>query len=276
MPVIVTGQQVGPLLTDSDAALMRAWVPKAVCLGCRDAMSLNMSRALGVAEDRLILTGDDALDLIPDKVDCPFPGWIQSRPMVGLSLHAEGSAAARESILSRLVSVLGSWLKTIDANILFLPHVRSDVSHRCDIALARDLIRLLGLDGRAGIVDRQDWYDSHIKHLTSQCQFVVTTRFHGAVFALSSGVPVLALTQDAYTREKFTGLFDYFGLPGPVGDLSDPSVSELVQSSWKARDAWAVEVGFARTRAMERFDSAREQVAGKWKAATSMVPLSPA
>jgi len=255
IPVVVTGQQVGSVLTEYDRKVLKTWLPKARCLGVRDALSLNTCRDLGVSEGRLIVTGDDALDLIPSKVDFPRPGTANSQPLVGLSLHVQGGAQERETVLSLLANALGLWLKRIDADIVFLPHLRSNVAHRCDVTLARDLILRMGLEGRAVLADQQEYSDTHIKYLTGQCQFIVTTRFHGAVFALSSGVPMVAVSQDAYTREKLSGLFDYFGLACPMGEISSPLLSDVIQASWNSRHAWGVEVEAARIRTMVRFHS---------------------
>ncbi|HEY6041817.1 MAG TPA: polysaccharide pyruvyl transferase family protein, partial [Anaerolineae bacterium] len=47
-----------------------------------------------------------------------------------------------------------------------------------------------------------------VKGLTAAMDMVITTRYHGLVFALSSGVPALAINLDGYYETKNCGLLD--------------------------------------------------------------------
>jgi colanic acid/amylovoran biosynthesis protein len=47
--------------------------------------------------------------------------------------------------------------------------------------------------------------------IVSDCRVVVTSSYHAAVFALSQGIPVLAVAKSQYYVDKFQGLADQFG-----------------------------------------------------------------
>ncbi len=46
-----------------------------------------------------------------------------------------------------------------------------------------------------------------VKGITSKMDILLSTRYHGLVFALSSGVPVIAINYDQYYRTKNNGAF---------------------------------------------------------------------
>lgn len=240
VPVAVSGQQIGPALTREDAAILKRWLPGARYVGVRDpGVSVAVGRDLGLQPGHLVVTGDDALDLAPSPVERGIPGRSGTRPLVGLSLHLRGGRAEREQLLARMVSALAGWLRDVEADLLWLPHLRSDVAHRCDIRLAHDFARESGLGNRLVIADDRHLLDSHIKYLTGRCQFVVSTRYHGAVFALSSGVPVVALSQDDYTHAKLKGLLEYCDLQWPVTRLDDPATPLALRAAWENRPVLA-------------------------------------
>ena len=72
--------------------------------------------------------------------------------------------------------------------------------------------------------------------MTAGCDFFVSTRYHGAVFALSGGVPTLSLTQDHHTRVKMHGLLDTLGLEAPVLGAESPELGRVLLQSWEGRD----------------------------------------
>ncbi len=261
VPIVLTGQQIGAYLTSDDAAILHRWLPGAVGVGVRDrGHSVEWAHRLGVDASRLLVTGDDALDLVPETV----PGWTTpaagERPRVGLSLHHQGGAQTRAATIARLAAALGPWLKHSAADIVVLPHVRADVHHRCDVRLAEDLLAILGLGDRARIVDRDAGRDTQLKYLTGLCDFVVTTRFHGAVFALSSGVPAALISQDEYTAGRFAGLLDFLRLPVSILPLDAGDLSARVDAAWHERATRREEVCRAWAQALPRFHTTRETV----------------
>lgn len=257
VPVVVTGQQVGPRLRRADARGLRTWLPRASLVGVRDTGSAGECRALGVAAGKVQVTGDDAMvlegGLPPDSFDPPHG------PLVGLCLHHHGSREDREASVERLAAALGPWLQTVEASLMLIPHVRSEVAHRCDVRFGRDVLQRCDAGLRTRLVECPAWRDIHVKAVTARCDFLVTTRFHGAVFGLSSGVPAFTLAQNDYTREKFRGLWDYFGLPAEGGSMGEEGhLPDRLRAAWQrrgeqraalAKAGERVRANFARTRA---------------------------
>lgn len=262
VPVVVTGQQIGPILSEQDEAILGQWLPRAKRVGVRDPdISVRLGLRAGVPVDRLVVTGDDALDLVPISPASLPPRCFGVRPCVGLSLHLPGNRAERSQRLVEMVQSLAPWLRSLDADILWLPHLRSSVPHRCDVQLARDFAGAAGLVGRLVVADSPEYRDRHIKHLTGLCDFVVSTRYHGVVFALTSGVPVVGVSQDDDTGAKIKGLYAYFGLDWVVPHMRDPGMTFLISEAWNNRGIRAAQATAAWSVKSREYETIRETLA---------------
>jgi hypothetical protein len=72
----------------------------------------------------------------------------------------------------------------------------------------------------------------------SECRVVVTGAYHLAVFALSQGIPVVALSSSRYYDAKFRGLRAMFGGEGlTLVDLHQENLS--LQLTSEIESAWA-------------------------------------
>ena len=63
-----------------------------------------------------------------------------------------------------------------------------------------------------------------------RCRSVVTGSYHAGVFALSQGIPIVAVTKSSYYDQKFAGLADQFGAGCHVVDLRVPGWPERLRS----------------------------------------------
>jgi polysaccharide pyruvyl transferase WcaK-like protein len=256
VPVVVTGQQVGPRLYPRHERILKKWLPHARLVGVRDAASAETCRRLGVPGDRISVTGDDAVDLVA----APLPDCMLNprRPVIGLSLHHHGCRSERDAAIRRLADVLGPWLRSTSASIVMIPHIRSTTPLRCDVRFAEDFTHALGDGLPVLIAGASEYLDVHVKALTAGCDFMVTTRFHGAVFALSSGVPTFPIGQDEYTSVKFSGLWEYFGLPTVVAMLGDGDLSVRLNEAWRERESGRVAAMAAMRNTRHKFGQNRE------------------
>ena len=56
----------------------------------------------------------------------------------------------------------------------------------------------------------------------SECRLMLTGAYHGAVYALAQGIPVVALVKSSYYRNKFEGLRDQYGEGCQVLNFDQP------------------------------------------------------
>jgi polysaccharide pyruvyl transferase WcaK-like protein len=231
VPVFLFGQGIGPL---SEPALRRqaaAVLPRARLVALREeGKGAPLARELGVPAERLVMTGDDAVELAYAlRQDGAGDG-------VGIHLRIAPEAVRDAAVLERVRPVLHAFARDRGAPLVPLPISH----HRVGANDPRTIRQLLagyddGSDGGASM----DTPDAVIR-AAGRCRVVVTGAYHAAVFALSQGVPVICLGRSAYYLDKFRGLQDQFGAGCRILDLDDPGLGQALcvalVSAWEGAD----------------------------------------
>ena len=105
-------------------------------------------------------------------------------------------------------------------------------------------------------------HPAQVARRVADCRIVVTGAYHLAVFALSQGIPVVAMTSSRYYDDKFLGLADMFGVGLTLVRLDDASLEhELangISRSWEQAPSVREEL---RARARQQIDACREAFA---------------
>jgi polysaccharide pyruvyl transferase WcaK-like protein len=70
-----------------------------------------------------------------------------------------------------------------------------------------------------------------------RCRVLIAGSYHAGVFALSSGIPTVALVNSPYYVDKFLGLADMFGSGCRVVGLDEPHFSDCLTQA--VLEAWA-------------------------------------
>jgi polysaccharide pyruvyl transferase WcaK-like protein len=215
------GQGIGPL---EDAGLRRearAVLPRIDFIGLRESrVGPGLLSALGVAPERMMVTGDDAI----------APAYERHADHLGDSLGVNIRCADYAGVDSDTIGRLRPVLKAARAR-LNAPLVPIPISH---VPGEEDAtaIRLL-IDGPDDV--RHDGMAADmLPELLAQihrCRLVVAGSYHAAVFALASGIPAIALTNSPYYNDKFLGLADQFGTGCTVIPLSHPDLPEVVAAA---------------------------------------------
>ena len=103
--------------------------------------------------------------------------------------------------------------------------------------------------------------DRQVKYLTGCCDFILSTRYHGLVFALSSGVACVGLVQDEYTDVKLRGAFALSGASECVVDVGDPELDRKVLGFWGARSTLQAAIARSRQKTVDCIDEYRKVLA---------------
>ncbi len=64
-----------------------------------------------------------------------------------------------------------------------------------------------------------------------KCRIVITGSYHGAVFSLSQGVPVVGLANSTYYTAKFEGLAEQFGAGCRHVELDHPRFAQILRDA---------------------------------------------
>lgn len=229
VPVVLLGQGVGPLTDSELRARVSKVLPLAEWVFVRESLvAPALLESLGIDRSAIVTTGDDAIELAYGaRPSMPGGG-------IGLSLRL----ASYTGVTGEHVGVIGDAVRRaaeklgapivavpIDTNDADLWHIRRALGGVRDVRLpSRRFETPLEVIRRAG------W-----------CRVMVSGTFHGAVFALSQGIPVVALSNSEEYLIKISGLAAAFGFRGcRIVELGVPGVTErltnAIESLWRAAD----------------------------------------
>jgi colanic acid/amylovoran biosynthesis protein len=226
IPTAIFGQGIGPI----DDACLRARAEKIlpqvnlICL--RETVTgPKLLDSLGVPQENVVVTGDDAIDtcysLRPDQ-----PGTA-----IGVNLRISWYSDIPRDLLETLRRPLQQAASTLGAPLLSVPisrHPDEDDAEICrrlfegypliedslhDLTLVEGMIQEIG-----------------------RCRVVVTTSYHGGVFALAQGIPVVAWVKSKYFAAKLYGLSNQFGVGCEVVALDEANFEERLRTAIVA--AW--------------------------------------
>lgn len=225
IPTAMLGQGVGPI--DDPALFARASsvLPSVSFIALRERLKgPEIMGRVGVDASRIEVSGDDAIELAYHMRQPDIGGDIGVCLRVAdyspVSQHARKAMTvalqkASLELNAGLVPVIIAEYRSQDRRST-LPLLRGSPKRR----------RPLGRFARPQDVAAQ----------IGRCRVMVTGAYHAAVFALSQGIPVVALSSSTYYDDKFLGLADMFGsglqiIGLDAGEL-EQQVEEAVRSAW--------------------------------------------
>ena len=226
----VLGQGIGPL---EDARLRQL---ARVVLGQLDFIALREFRAgrplclaLGVPVERILVTGDDAIELaLRHQVPGPASG-------IGINMRAATYADVERDMLEPVRRAIQEAARRWNAPLVPIPISR--VPGEEDAVTIRALLAGLDDDCDGGVA--LDTPKMLVEEL-SRCRVLVTGSYHAGVFALATGVPVVALVRSRYYEDKFHGLAAMFGVGCHVLRVDDSHLeqrlSEAMAVLWDSTD----------------------------------------
>ncbi|MDP4009655.1 MAG: polysaccharide pyruvyl transferase family protein [Candidatus Shapirobacteria bacterium] len=140
----------------------------------------------------------------------------QSKIRIGISIHQWKNY--NEILVSNLVRLIQQISKKYSIEILLIPHIIAtnefesygDVIYMSKITKKlKNSIIVLGLD--INFYTQTNYEIAQIsKTLTSTCDLVFSSRYHGIVFSLSENVPCMTFISDEYYSQKNIGALNFY------------------------------------------------------------------
>jgi polysaccharide pyruvyl transferase WcaK-like protein len=226
-PTAMLGQGIGPI---EDGALLEkaaSVLPRVSMIGVREQLrSLALLRSLGVASDRVFVTGDDAIELAYRQGAAP-PG----PRAIGVNIRMARYSGVDERILERLRAMLQQSAAQLGTKLVGVPI--SDYPKERDASVIGRL--LVGGESIARPADPTD-----VMRRIRGCRVVVTGSYHAAVFALAQGIPAIGLAASSYYVAKFEGLLERFPLGCQIVYLDRAEFSSdlaaAIEGAWDSAD----------------------------------------
>jgi colanic acid/amylovoran biosynthesis protein len=185
----------------------KRWLPQVNLIFVRENLfSTPVLYKYGVKSENIRLTGDDAIELAynskREESDSKFNIGFNLRTSTYSGITDNKSISLlRDELLDFANRKSGATPKT-QVKFEILPI--SLVKHESDITSGKYVIDLQ-LQRRLAKKSSEYTPDVVIQ-AASTCRIVITASYHAAVFALSQGIPVIALIKSKYYEEKFLGL----------------------------------------------------------------------
>jgi len=229
IPVAFLSQGIGPLTDELVLDLARTVFRSAAVVGIReDRVAGKLLQQLGVPQDRIFLTGDDA-------VEAAYTARAATGGRgLGVHLRIAPLAASEPGTVERLRPILQNFARAQGAPMVPLPISHDRDGGAYDPATIRALL--------AGYADESDGgattdTPARLIRAAGDCRIVVTGAYHAAVLALAQGIPAICLGRSEYYLQKFRGLVDGFGAGCQVVHLDEPELGQRLRVAMDA--AWS-------------------------------------
>jgi colanic acid/amylovoran biosynthesis protein len=243
-PYYVFPQSIGPLARPWECWLLRWILGKARVVMVREKASLDLLKRCRFTHPRLHLLPDIAFAF----EGAPFgeaEAWLRSlgidpekdRPLLGLTvIHwgAQNPGFTRQSEYeAACTEAVHLFLENHGGRVILFPQVYGPtVAHDDRVPSRRIATQLAGL-GNAVTMVEQPLTPSLLKSVYGRMDVFIGTRMHSNIFALSEGVPCLAIGYMHKTR----GIAEMAGMSEWVLDIDDVTSGALIE---KLEELWQV------------------------------------
>jgi colanic acid/amylovoran biosynthesis protein len=247
-PTAMFGQGVGPVSRPALRAQARAVLPRLAVLGLReDQTGRDLAISMGTRPGAVVVTGDDALELIPE-------GGAADGRALGVSLRVSGYADVDMAAAEAVGDLVAQAAAAFRAPVVALPVSRYPVDS--DLAALRAVLH--PERSRTGTVLHDLATPDALVAAAASCRVIVTGSYHAAVFGLAQGVPAVCLTRSRYYDAKFAGLRALFPGACSVVSLDGPEFDRRLRAA--IDQAWQLP---AAARAAARDAATRQRQAGR-------------
>ena len=212
VPVYVTGQSLGPVLSPEDAQVLERMLRTARSVTVREHSSLAWCRERGI-DARLSV--DDATDYLPASpartlhyAEGVSAGQaLDELPERYVCVTVNECTEQQAQQIARLLN--GMWREHGYAPV-FLSHYGDPQDPTSgDIQAHQRIAERLSTSTPATLLPILHADQSVTVHCGAA--FTLTSRYHPAVFSAAAGIPVLALVPDAFTQVRVGGALSLYG-----------------------------------------------------------------
>lgn len=221
IPTAMFSQGVGPVEHPDLQARMKAVLPLLDLIALRESRAGRpLLSSLGVAPQRIVDTGDDALELAYQARSGQLGTGL------GVNLRMATYSHVDNDMVGLVQAVLAQTAQKYNTLLIPLPISFHDFDS--DLKVMQVLFQ-----GDQAVLHESQNLDTPQKIIaqTGRCRVVVTGSYHAAVFALAQGIPVVGLARSAYYRDKFLGLAEQFDRGCQVLSLDDGQLPEKLAAN---------------------------------------------
>lgn len=229
-PVVMVGQGIGRLQSYKLRKRAKKVFPPVNVICLRETRTgLPSLYSLGVSPERIVVTGDDAIELAYTQRPTELGDAI------GVNLRVASYSEVNESHIKVIRSALHTAAQKYHASLIPAPIAFNKGGTDSDAI--RELLAGYDYDDSSDGGQALDCPRKVIQQI-GLCRLVVTGSYHAGVFALSQGIPVVGLVKSQYYVDKFLGLADQFQVGCEVVFLDADNLLEevmmTIDKSWES------------------------------------------
>lgn len=180
----------------------------------------------------VVVTGDDALVAL---TDADHRLVAKRCNVIGVNVRVSRYSGLEVGAGEAFAAGIWDAAKRLDARVIPLPVSNYPVD--ADLPAIRSVLSSVPASSRGNLTSAVAFESPRaLIDAVAKCRVVVTGSYHAAVFAVGSGVPVVALSASKYYDAKFSGLLDLY--PGllRIESLNAPCLaarlSDALDSAW--------------------------------------------
>lgn len=270
VPVVLVSQGLGPFQHPVDQFV--AWMLFSISsvIGVRDGeQSQKVVHAISKhSTSRVICTGDDALLVAPTQAHevatiLQFEGvpeGVTELIAVNLRDSSAYNAGYAKPPFALAAEVLDDLLEHPGRHVIFVP-----ISYHTedgDPLSARQILLHMRHSERATVINGE-YPPSMIKGILAQTKIAIGTSYHFLLFALSQNIPVVALYQNPYYRQKLEGLCSMYGQEHrclSLEGISTDALRKSVQAILDQRDLISNELSERNGTLNRKFETAHSRI----------------
>jgi polysaccharide pyruvyl transferase WcaK-like protein len=232
-PVFLSGQQIGPVRSVASERMLRAALQRVTYLGVRDpGESWHFCERAGLRSPQVAMLGDDSLGLAPagevEVLEVLHEHRLQRGRFVAVNVRIGAYVTVDQQGLQRVARLLATVQRETELPLLAVPI--SVAAGDSDLESARLLGQQLeGADFR--VLQTASLSAALLKGVLGAADSAVGMSHHFCTFALSQGVPALALHAGDYYAQKASGLSLFWGdqrLAQPIDALDDAAIGRAL------------------------------------------------
>ncbi len=231
LPVVVSGQTLGPTLIRRDREFAAELVSNAAIFGAREASTLNLGRELS-----------DNSNVIPSLDDASFYATAsqnaETQPTeayIAATFASGTGSMPPETFIKHVAAALDHAARITDLPIVFLPHMATEGAGDGDEAMHA----MIAQEMASKNVELRSIADAaSTAATTAGASLVITSRYHPAVFATDALMPCVALAVEDYSEARLRGTLANWGLGGFALSLPavvGPAFQEAITEAWNRR-----------------------------------------
>ncbi|MDQ1059883.1 colanic acid/amylovoran biosynthesis protein [Arthrobacter globiformis] len=243
-PLVVSGQTFGPALLPQDRAVLQELLTSATLVGARETSSYALGLELGLEPQRLVKVLDDGSFIEmrqPSEQLNAHTGQHGTEMPNGQYIAATFSPDSGREGSNNLPAYAGVLDRAADLTglpVYLVPHLGAlGAGHSGG---DHDSHRVLLENSRSGRLRTLPVLPAgEAASITKAAELVLTNRYHPAVFGLAAGVPVVAVSNDAYSDVRLHGAMENWGLENwalPLPSLASGGMDDGISEVWSRRE----------------------------------------